>query len=301
MNKKQIITLVAAISACLISLFAVLPIQMAKSDSGAWMADLNDDRAINTLSIPGTHDSGATHSIADLSGKCQSLTIEEQLVIGVRFFDIRLKLNNNELNVVHSFVDQGIGFDEVLLDMVDYLTEHPTEFLIVSIKEDADPSGSDVSFTEKLEATLRACELVNTDTQLPETVGEARGRIHIISRYADSTIGFAAHQGWADSTSFALGELYVQDHYKVDFAETKIADIQAALEVARGGEYSLVLNFASCYYPDVLLPPTYAGLPAHTINPWLIENLSKGETVGVILCDFITSELCNTIIGGNFR
>lgn len=301
MNRKQIIALVVAISVCLISLFAVLPIQMAESDAGAWMADLNDKRAINTLSIPGTHDSGATHSIADLSGKCQSLTIEEQLTIGVRFFDIRLKLNNNELDVVHSFVDQGVGFDEVLDEMVSYLTDNPTEFLIVSIKEDASPSGSEVDFTEKLEDTLRASKLVNTDTQLPKTVGEARGRIHIISRYSDSTIGFAAHQGWADSTSFALGELYVQDHYKVDSAETKIADIEAALEVAKSREYSLVLNFASCYYPDVLIPPTYAGLPAHTINPWLIENLAEDETVGVILCDFITSELCNTIIGGNFR
>lgn len=301
MNKKQILTLATAVLVCLAALFAVLPLQTATKDAGAWMADLEDERRINTIAIPGTHDSGATHSIADLAGKCQSLTIDEQLDLGVRFFDVRLKLNNNELSVVHSFVDQGTGFDEVLFDMVEYLTENPSEFLVISIKEDASPSNSDVDFTAKLEQTLRACALVSTETSLPETVGEARGRIHVISRYSGSTLGVPAYEGWADSTSFSLGELYVQDHYKVSDADTKIADIETALSVGASGEYALVLNFASCYYPDVLIPPTYAGLPAHTINGWMVENLPEREIAGVILCDFITSELCEIIIGGNFR
>ncbi len=300
MNKSVIIKISVMILVCLLSLFAALPLQSARVSGGAWMTELDDGRALNTLSIPGTHDSGATHSIADLSGKCQSLTVGEQLTLGVRFFDIRLKLNNNELDVVHSFVDQGVGFEDVLADMSKFLRENPGEFLIVSIKEDADPTGSDIGFTEKLEQILLSCELVSRSNTLPKTVGEARGKIHIISRYPGSTVGVAANNGWADSASFALGELYVQDHYRVNDAQTKIADIEAALEIAKSGEYSLVLNFASCYYPDAF-PPTYAGLPAAVINPWLIDNLPERDVAGVILCDFITSELCQTIIGGNFR
>lgn len=298
--KRVIVKISVMVIACLAALISVLPLQTAGKDGGAWMAELDDARELNSLAIPGTHDSGATHSIADLSGKCQSLAIDEQLTLGVRFFDVRLKLDHNELNVVHSFVDQDTRFDEVLADMVNYLTENPSEFIILSVKEDADPSSSDIDFSEKLESTLLACELVSRSTSLPKTVGDARGKIHIISRYADSTVGVPAYQGWADSTSFELDELYVQDHYQVDDAETKIADIETALDIGAKKEYGLVLNFASCYYPDAF-PPTYAGLPAHVINPWLTDNLPEREVCGVILCDFITAELCDAIIGGNFR
>lgn len=300
MNKKNAIFIAMAVSICLVSLLAVLPSQQAGQDRTDWMADLDDDRTINTLSIPGTHDSGATHSIADLSGKCQSLTIAEQLKLGVRFFDVRLQLKNNELVVVHSFVDQGTAFSDILRQMTDFLRENPTEFLIVSFKEDNDPVGSDVSFSEKLEKMLTSYDNVSRDGYLPETVGEARGRLHVISRY-NSTIGVPAYDGWRDSTSFELGELYVQDHYQVDSAETKIEDIKSALAIGETGEYALVLNFTSCYYPDGF-PPTYAGTPALTINPWLIDALSERDNANcVFLCDFITSELCDAIIEVNFR
>lgn len=300
MNKKNAIFIAISVVICLASLIAVLPLQQAGQDRSDWMAELDDDRSINTLSIPGTHDSGATHSIADLSGKCQSLTIEEQLELGVRFFDVRLQLKNNELVVVHSFVDQGTSFADVLRQMTEFLRENPTEFLIVSFKEDNDPVGSSVSFSEKLEEMLAACDNVSRECSLPETVGEARGRLHVISRH-NSTIGIPAYDGWRDSTSFELGELYVQDHYQVDSADTKIEDIKSALAVGDTGEYSLVLNFTSCYYPDGF-PPTYAGTPALTINPWLIDALSERDGANcVFLCDFITSELCDAIIEVNFR
>lgn len=63
--------------------------------------------------IPGTHDSGAMHSIFDVAGKCQDLNIQQQLKIGVRFLDIRLRLKNDELEVVHSFVEQKLSFRSV--------------------------------------------------------------------------------------------------------------------------------------------------------------------------------------------
>lgn len=300
MKKEIILKISVALLICLASLFAVLPLQFAGADGGAWMSRLEDSRDVNTLAIPGTHDSGATHSIADLSGKCQSLSIGEQLKLGVRFFDIRLQLKNNELVIVHSFVDQATDFSDVLDEMNEFLDANPGEFLIVSIKQDADPSGSNVDFTETLEKMLRDCDRVSESTALPKKVGEARGKIHIISRYSGSTLGYPAHSGWADSTSFELGELYVQDKYQVDDADTKIANIEMALIVGVTKEYSLVLNFASCYYPDAF-PPTYAGLPAHTINGWLIRNLPKRQVCGVLLCDFMTEELCETIIGRNFE
>ena len=114
MSKKR--TLFLFLSVILVSLFAFLPIK--KTDfpdvSSEWMKYVDDNTKLTELSIPGTHDSGARHSIGDVAGKCQDMSIADQLASGVRFLDIRLKLNNNKLVVVHDFVDQDLVFDDVI-------------------------------------------------------------------------------------------------------------------------------------------------------------------------------------------
>ena len=285
-----------------IAFFAIAPLESPITNKGVrWMADLEDDRAINELSLPGTHDSGATHSIADVAGKCQSLTIEDQLYIGVRFFDIRLQQVGDDFNIVHSFVDQATDFDDVLESIVRFVVDNPTEFLIISIKKDADPKNPEGDFAYLLEDVLRKYNQISTSQELPKTVGEARGKIYIISRYEGSTIGVPAHNGWQDSTSFSISNLYVQDNYKVECAEEKIADIESTMMVADRCEYSLVLNFTSCYLTSGF-PPTYAATPAKTINPWLIERLTfEARPQGVLICDFMTSDLVKAIWEVNFR
>jgi 1-phosphatidylinositol phosphodiesterase len=295
----QIVNIVLIAAICF---FAIAPIESPITQKGVrWMADLEDERAINELSIPGTHDSGATHSIADVAGRCQSLSIEDQLYIGVRFLDIRLQLVGDELMVVHSFVDQRTEFEDVLEEIVEFVEENPTEFLFISIKEDADPKRPERDFTAILEGELREYERISESETLPKTVGEARGKIYVISRYAGATMGIPAYYGWEDSTSFTLGELYVQDNYRVDSAEEKIADIEATMAVADKCTSGLVLNFTSCYLTSGF-PPTYAATPAKTVNPWLIERLYiEARPQGVLVCDFITSEMSKAIWEVNFR
>ncbi len=285
-----------------IALFALAPLESPTTHKGVrWMSQLEDDRAINELSIPGTHDSGALYSIADVAGKCQSLSIEDQLYIGVRFLDIRLKLVEDDFRIVHSFVDQRTDFDDTLEDIVEFIEENPTEFLFISIKEDADAKRPEGSFSALLEEELSEYDIISKDRTLPKTVGEARGKIYIISRYADSTMGIPAYDGWADSTSFTLGELYVQDNYKIDNVDTKISDIERTMAVADTCRHGLTLNFTSCYLTSGF-PPTYAATPAKDINPWLLERLSKEQRPqGVIVCDFITSEISKAIWEVNFR
>ena len=154
MNMNIIKHLSLILLSIILTLVAVLPMQNGKADRSDWMADLEDDASLNSLTIPGTHDSGALHSIADISGKCQTLTIREQLKIGVRFLDIRLQLVDNKLKVVHSFVDQMTDFEDTLSDMVNFIRNNGSEFLIVSIKEDASPKRSDKEFRAVLEDML---------------------------------------------------------------------------------------------------------------------------------------------------
>lgn len=304
MNKTKVLSVLSAILFVAMSFLAVLPLQGAESDRSDWMSELNDSATLSSLSIPGTHDSGALYSIGDLLGKCQTLSIKNQLKIGVRFLDIRLQLVNDELKIVHSIIDQKTHFEDVLYDMVQFLVDNPTEFLIVSFKEDASPKGSLVGFTEKLESMLREYEstgIINYATSLPETVGEARGKLHIISRYYNSTVGVPCYNGWVDDDSFELGGLYIQDNYNVGSSEEKFIDITDAFTVAAEESRDLVINFASCYFSSGF-PPIYAGLPAHDINHRLSESLpTSSSPIGVLLCDFITSELSDLIIRRNFQ
>jgi hypothetical protein len=208
----------------------------------------------------------------------------------------------DELKVVHSFVDQATDFEDVLIDMVEFLRENESEFLIVSIKEDASPKGSDKDFTETLETMLLAHPEVSRARELPETVGDARGKLHILSRYYGASIGLDCYSGWRDDTAFDMGGVYVQDNYCVASSEEKIADVRATYAEATEEKYSLVLNFTSCYL-ESSFPPIYAGLPAHDINPDIIAALTDEYpegALGVLVCDFMTSELANALIRRNF-
>lgn len=286
-----------------LTLVAVLPMQSGEVDRSDWMAALDDNTRLNSLTIPGTHDSGALHSLAEISGKCQSLPVRDQLKIGIRFLDIRLRLVDNELKVVHSFTDQMADFADVLADMTTFIRDHQSEFLLVSIKQDASPQRSDREFSDVLEAMLLSCAEVNRSDALPETVGAARGGIHIIARYKNASLGLPCYNGWEDDASFVLGDIYIQDNYHVSDAKEKIADIQQTFAVALEGKYTLVLNYTSCYLASGF-PPIYAGLPAHDINCYTqnaITGAYSDGPLGVLVCDFITSELADAIIGRNFK
>lgn len=303
MNKTIIKRVVFILLSAVLALIAVAPMQTAGADHSDWMAALDDGATLNSITIPGTHDSGALYSIADISGKCQSLAIGEQLEIGVRFFDIRLQLVDDELKIVHSFVDQLTNFDDVLADIVEFIRVNKSEFLIVSIKEDASPKRSNKNFSEVLEAMLLSHEEVSGARELPKTVGAARGKIHLVSRYKGASIGLPCYDGWEDDAAFALDDIYVQDNFRVTDAREKIADIRSTYSIAMQREYALVLNYTSCYL-ETCFPPIYAGLPAHEINRDTQSALSGevGEgALGVLVCDFITAELADVIIGRNFK
>ena len=61
----------------------------------SWTTKLADDTLISALSIPGTHDScsysAKWYDIPPIS-QCQSWSVKKQLMAGVRYLDIRVKI-----------------------------------------------------------------------------------------------------------------------------------------------------------------------------------------------------------------
>ncbi len=301
----------ASILISVASLFAMLPLRAtsATSKGADWMKNVDGSSSLTSLSLPGSHDTGAFYSIGDVAGKCQDLSVGEQLEAGARFFDIRLQQKNNSLKVVHGIVDQKLTFAEVLSSFSSFLSNHKSEALIVSIKKEEKDVSSTTTFDEALKTSLSPYSSIwNTSGVLPSTLDEARGKIFLISRYADSTIGLPAYKGWLDPSSEEAGNtfdivesnLHVQDHYKLKDIAIKQDEFIKCVAFSQSNKDVITLNFASCYFTNGF-PPTYAGTTAKIMNPWLVEKIKNQRNLGIIICDFVTSSLCEAIYARNFQ
>lgn len=309
-NKHVIISISIAVTICIVSFFAMIPLSTTSSTfSGKnWMKNIDDSTSITTLSIPGSHDSGALHSIGDLSGKCQDLSILNQINAGVRFFDIRLSQRNNELKVVHGIVDQDLNFSQILNDFSTFLKENPSEGLIISIKKESDSVNTTASFDESLKNALSSYSLIwDTSGKIPENLGKLRGKIFLISRYENNSIGLDAYDRWQDPDSSSTtntftietSNLHVQDFYMVKNIEDKQNEITNCFDFSGKNLNYLTLNFSSCYFLNSF-PPSYAGSAAKIINNWLKSEIKERKNLGIIISDFVTSELSKTIYERNF-
>lgn len=110
-----------------------------------WMSGISDSTALTDITMPGTHDSGTRNVDLPAWSKTQTLSITEQLNIGVRYFDLRLEHVSDvyyNAQIVHGssncWNDKGghLTLYEVLEDMYAFLKANPSETLIVSVKQD---------------------------------------------------------------------------------------------------------------------------------------------------------------------
>ena len=255
-----------------------------------WLSTIDDSTSLRNVSLPGSHDTMALYSIGDLAGQCQTLSLDEQLNIGVRFLDIRLKEDHNSLKAVHGFIDQRASFADIDKTVTSFLEKHPNEFIIMSIKEEAESSGSDISFEQALLKYLDNPIYLKDQTTVPTYVGDIRGKVLLLSRYKDSTIGIPAYNGWADSTSFTLpNDIYVQDTFKIVSKEQKQEEV---VKCFNENGHALKINFLSAYRTNGF-PPSYAMSAAKDINPWINKEIDKYNDRGIVLYDFISESNMN--------
>lgn len=116
-----------------------------------WMTQLDDDIAIQDLSVPGTHDSAALEGFTHFNlSETQTWKIEEQLQNGIRFLDLRVKIMFQHKGLAMYHGDDALydparphGFDQlyykaVLQKCVDFLKQNPREVIILSVKCEGD-------------------------------------------------------------------------------------------------------------------------------------------------------------------
>jgi 1-phosphatidylinositol phosphodiesterase len=274
----------------------------AQAAGNDWMTPLDGGLALSQLSIPGTHDSGASIEPFPGTAKCQNLTISQQLDAGVRFLDIRCRHVNDAFAIYHGSVDQNLTFNAVLDATYAFLSANPGETVIMSIKQEHTASGNTRSF----EATFDSYVALNPSKWLPgaviPTLNEARGKIVLLRRFgATETPKGIDASVWPDQATFTSGSLRVQDEYAVSNNDTKWNGILAVLEEARtGGPGTFYVNFASGYVSGFFGIPNITGV-SNNINPRLTGffTANRSGRFGAILMDFADASRCELIYQTN--
>jgi hypothetical protein len=179
-----------------------------------WLSKLDDAISLADLTLPGTHDSAAR--FGGSSYECQSLTIRDQLELGIRWLDVRLRYDGiGALQAQHGRVDQRATFPEILAQINAFLEARPSEFVILKVQQEKSREGN--NFGEAVERDLKASTAdvfvgtVASATQLP-TLGALRGKIVLMPRFFTVSFGTIQYEA-----------LVAQDDFKASIKDKRHA------------------------------------------------------------------------------
>ncbi|GAM86154.1 hypothetical protein ANO11243_041650 [Dothideomycetidae sp. 11243] len=297
-----------------------------------WMSHIPDSAPLSLLSIPGTHNSPC-HRRALPSVRCHSVPISTQLRSGIRFLDVRVQPvspPSDTLALVHGAFPVSLTgrtlFRPLLEDIQSFLSSHPSETILLSLKREGPGSATDAELSTIIQKHYISS--FHPSTSVP-TLGQARGKLLLLRRY-----GLAPEipaQG-IDATFWPHSQphhenttLSVQDYCDVFTpeliplkSEHVCAHLARASKVVsnREGETAppLCLNFlsASNFWRWACWPEGVA----RRVNPAALEYLCSEHGVnhdeddgvgstGIVVCDWVGEggdwDLVNCVVGMNER
>ena len=267
-----------------------------------WMQDIEDNRLVCKMSIPGTHDTGAYTGNAWV--KTQDKNIEQQLNSGIRFFDIRLVHQNGVLKLCHgSHIFDTTFVGDVLKTTAEFLKEHPSETVIMTIKRDHDLD-KDVgtkyrgALQKALEGDRALTPYMVKSFRSDFTLGDLRGKMLIISRDGWIMTPSGNIPRWSDNASFTSSiestngsstTIHVEDHYKsrasdkVSYVAQNVRKAQAAFS---GSQNDWFITFSSSAGPN---GGAWPWSTTRDIDPH-VNNILRGDenfrTSGILVFNF---------------
>ena len=159
---------------------------LAQTDNSGWMASLQDSVPVCRVSIPGTHDSGTAGVWFPMrhSARTQTMNLSDQWNAGIRFFDLRPKLDGDELKIYHGPANCHITLEEALLILKEKLELNPSEFCIVMTNSAGGGQAAVDKTMELINSVILARMLA--DFKADMTVADMRGRILFMHRNTPS-------------------------------------------------------------------------------------------------------------------
>ena len=283
-----------------------------------WMSRIPDATPLSQITIPGTHDTGTTNT-NDAGGnpqisfaQTQKLYIDEQLAVGVRYFDLRLGydgLATLDPMLFHTSICRNrnnnyLRLSHVMNDFFEFLTTHRTETIIILVSNSG--SADNKNITASIEKYLTSDSVKNKfwcgDTIPP--LGAVRGKIVMLRRYPLEGNTLSAEKfgvnltAWGDYDSQFVAakqavkiydksnvKVWVQDYYST-YATTKIDYVKNTLNQAASvvNAKSYLINYTSCSKSNPF--SAARSMNSNLYNNSHFTNPSK-ELLGIVVMDFM--------------
>jgi hypothetical protein len=292
---------------------ASIPSSSASTDSlkhspilESWMGKFADWRLVDVPVIPGTHHSGVNNPRKKTSqpvwgwAKTQDIGIEEQLHIGVRFFDLRIRsiVKTGEVLISH-----GLTSDTSLLDALEvissYLESHNEEGVILYIRADKwhgiDKEASELLSKVILNSPIKLCQVENDSALKSFKVRDLQGKALLISP-EDTLIPIIPK----------LPPKCLQ--YCDIWQENSIEEAQAKINEYMNKMPESILDSFGGIALDGTFPIRQQSQTSRELNAWFIDKLSNDvrwrdrielHQFGIILIDFADFDILNYFIGIN--
>ena len=299
----------------LLCFFLLMSAASALASNENWMASLSDAVQVCRVSIPGTHDSGTAGVRFPMKhyARTQMMDLSEQWDAGIRFFDLRPKLEGGILRIYHGPANCHLTFEEALLVLKQKLEENPTEFCIVMTNSAGGGQVAVDMTMELIRSTIPAGMLA--DFKADMTVADIRGQILFIHRNTPSAgvvYPGVITRGWPGngtsrkvrmvSSDGKSAELWAQDYFtsgnndKEAYLTGKWNNMYSLLSAfSESGNGIWCINHTSGYTGTGV--KTNIKRCSDTINKQLLDYLkTHNGPLGIIPMDFPGQELIDAII-----
>ena len=193
-------------------------------DNSTWMANIKDDVLVNEIVMPGSHDAGSYKMV--WLGETQQFSIDEQLQMGVRYFDIRVNKQEDKYVIFHSIIN-GVEFLPILESIKNFIINNPTEVLLLDFQHFEGDSQNDV-YNFITEYLYNNNLLVENNTELSDLeyisnlkLKDARGKCIIFwgDRSKDlSDYIFLRNNDNCSHENMSLNSYYISDYHYKDIA-----------------------------------------------------------------------------------
>ena len=180
-------------------------------DGPCWMKYVADNKFLDELSIPGTHDSGTCSVDNDTEPqssqvKCQQDYIPTQLLEGIRYFDIRLGKGDDpgiDHGIFYLLKKDGhfLHLSDVIRYFKKFLNENPSEALIMLASRGNDEATDESITTAFAKVMADNPNLFYTSGHVP-TLGEVRGKIVLLRRFGLAGNSVSGHTWGLDLTQW---------------------------------------------------------------------------------------------------
>ena len=290
----------------------------ARTVNSNWIEGLPDTVRVCRVSIPGTHDSGTAGVRFPMKhyARTQTMSLSEQWDAGIRFFDLRPRLEGGKLKIYHGPANCHLTFQEALLILKQKLEQHPAEFCIVMTNMAGGGQQATDMMLDLIHATIPVDMLPVFKADM--TVADIRGRILFIHRNTPSRgvdVPGVVVRGWPGngtsrkarmvSSDENSAELWAQDYFTSGnndtdaYLSSKWDNIYRVLRAFRGADDMVwCINHASGYTGTGI--STNIKRCSDAINRQLLDYLeTHSGPVGIIPMDFPSQKLIDAIIEMN--